>query len=169
MTTRRLVSCFLPAACVTVFLTGCGAAAPNQAPVSVSTWAGNYTGTLNFSGCESSATSCGGDAVSITISEAASGDEFSPTLTITGTDSTTEEAITGTGTALYDGAAPVGPGNEDTNANATITPGGAIFLAGTGQSATGLIQTIAVNNAVTVTGEGVVKGPIYFGALTRVQ
>lgn len=149
-------------------LVGCGGGS-RTAFAPVSTWAGTYTGNLKFSGCPGTIP-CGGDALSITISEAASGDGFSPALTITGNDSTSKEAISGSGTAIYTGTAPIGPGSSETTANATITPGGAIFLFGNGQSNTGpvLIQTIAVNNANTVNGS-VVKGPLYFGTLTRSQ
>ena len=149
-------------------VSGCGGGGSSVTSAPVSTWTGTYGGNLDFSGCPGNAP-CGGDAVSITISEAASGDEFSPTLTISGTDSTTKEAITGTGTALYDGAAPVGPGSEDTNATATISPGGSIFLGGSGSSSNSapvLIQTITVNNTNTVAGT-LVKGPLYYGTLTR--
>jgi hypothetical protein len=146
---------------------GCGGSTAIQTAAPISTWAGTYTGNLDFNGCPSS-TSCGGDAVTITISEAPDGTGFSPTLTVTGMDNTKNEAITGTGTALYDGAAPAGGGSEDTNANATITPGGSIVLLGSGQSASGpvLIQTIAVHNTSTVNG-AIVSGPLYFGTLTR--
>ncbi len=154
-------------------VTGCGGSTSPFTAAATSTWAGTYTGNLEFSGCPGT-TACGGDSVTITISESpnpAIPGEFSPTLTITGTDSTKNETITGTGTALYYGAAPTGPGSSDTNANATISPGGSIFLSGSGQSTTGpvLIDTIVVNNASTVTGVGIVKGSLYFGTLTRAE
>ncbi len=60
-------------------------------PAPTSTWAGTYTGNLNFSGCPSS-TSCGGDSIAITIAEALNSSisgEFLPALTITGVDNTT--------------------------------------------------------------------------------
>lgn len=166
---------YLPALVLLFLFSGCGGGTGSSIsgtpPAPVSTWAGTYAGTLNFSGCPSTGP-CSGDAVSMAITEAANTTipgEFSPTLTFTGTDTTANKTISGTGTALYYGAAPVGPGSESTNANANITPGGSIFLAGNGQSSTGpvLIQTIAVRNTTTVNGT-VVVGPLY-GTLTRVQ
>jgi hypothetical protein len=147
---------------------GTGSSMSGVPSAPVSTWAGNYSGNLKFTGCPGT-TPCGGDAATITISEAASGTGFSPALIFSGTDSTSKQTITGTGTALYAGAAPVGPGSESTNANANITPGGSIYLLGSGQSTSGpvLVQTIAINNTSTVAGAAV-KGPLYFGTLTRV-
>lgn len=144
---------------------------PPPPPEPTSTWAGTYTGNLNFKGCPSTIP-CGGDAITIKIAEAENPsipEEFVPDLTITGTDTTTGDTFTGTGTALYDGAAPVGPGTEDTTATATITLGDSLFLLGTGSSITSApvdIQTIAVNNSIAV-GGSTVKGPLYFGTLTR--
>jgi hypothetical protein len=164
----------LALAAVLLMIGGCGGNAPisESSAASVSTWAGTYSGNLDFSGCPNS-NPCGGDVVTLTISEGPNASipgEFYPTITVSGTDSTTKETITGTGTALYYGSAPVGAGSEDTNANAIITPGGSIFLLGSGQSATGpvLIQTIAVHNTSTVAGV-VQGGPLYFGTLTRSQ
>jgi hypothetical protein len=159
------------AALLFVACSGCGGSnsggTMSPAPAPVSTWAGTYTGSLNFSGCPST-TPCGGDTITLTISEAASGNEFSPTLTISGTDATTKQNFTGSGTALYTGAAPIG-GSETTTATATISPGDSLFIAGSGSAPTGspvLIQSCVINNT-TVTNGTTVKGPKYLGTLTR--
>ena len=155
-----------------VAITACGGGGggSTSTPAPTSTWAGTYTGNLNFSGCPSS-TSCGGDSIAITIAEAPNPSipgEFLPALTITGVDNTTKESFTGTGTALYDGAAPTGPGSSDTNATITISLGDSLQLLGSGSSTTSspvLIQTCLVHSYTVVKGANV-QGP-YLGTLTR--
>lgn len=155
-------------------VTGCGGRSSGALsippPAPVSTWAGTYAGALDFKGCPT-ASPCGGDTVSLTISEAVNASipgEFSPTITVSGTDTTTHQAITGTGSVLSYGAAPVGAGSESTTGNATLTPGGIIFMSGSGSSQTGpvLIQTISVKSGSVVNGS-IVSGAQYFGVLTR--
>lgn len=160
--------------CCSTAFSGCGGAsiAPHTSSITpTSTWAGTYTGSLDFSGCQTSVP-CGGDSISLTIAEAANTavpGEFSSTITVTGADSTSGKTFTGSGTVLYDGAAPVGPGSEDTNATISISLGDSMFLAGSGSVNTKspvLIQTIAVNNSNNVNGASV-KGPLFMGNLTR--
>jgi hypothetical protein len=166
---RASVLCILSLAFTS--LVGCGGSSSSGTmkppPTPVSTWAGTYTGQLNFSGCPGT-TPCGGDTITLNISEAAIGTGFSPTLTITGTDATTKQNFTGTGTALYTGAAPIG-GSSSTTATATITLGDSLFILGSGSAPTGspvLIQTCVINNTSTSNGN-TVKGPKYLGTLTR--
>src|SRR5579884_239622 len=102
---------------------GCGStshiAPPNSgsgstSPSAVSVWSGTYTGQLNFNGCVAGTLSCGGDSITLSISQYPSSvipGEFDPKITITGTDDTEHTSFTGSGTSVYTGAAPSGPGN----------------------------------------------------------
>lgn len=142
---------------------------PTPTPAApVSTWAGTYTGSLNLKGCPTPVP-CGGDSFTLTIAEAAdpaNPGEFLPALTISGTDLTA--AFTGSGTALYTGAAAIG-GSSETTATVSLSSGQSLFLFGSGSAPTGdpvIIQTIAVSNTLAI-GSTLVKGPQYFGVLTR--
>jgi hypothetical protein len=94
---------------------GCGGGSTSSTPTSQ--WAGTYTGDLNFSGCPSQ-NPCGGDSITVTVTQAYVNPEFSPTLTLTGTDSTT--AFTGTGDTADVSPAASGPGGPG-GATATFT------------------------------------------------
>jgi len=148
---------------------GCGGGSKSSS-TPTSTWAGTYTGDLNFSGCPSE-TACGGDSITVTVTEApdpANPGQFLPGLTITGVDNTTGQPFTGSGTALYDGGAPAGPGSFETTATIATSLGDSLFVAGTGSSPNSspvLIQTGAVHSYTVVNGVNV-QGP-YLGTLSR--
>lgn len=156
-----------------VFLTSCGGGGATSTLTSTPTsvWAGTYTGQLNFSGCPNE-TACGGDSITIAISEApdpAIPSEFLPTLTITGIDNTSKQSFTGTGTALYYGAAPTEPGSMETWASITISLGYSLDILGSGSSTPSsspvLIRTGVVSLCKVVNGSCTAGS--YLGTLTR--
>lgn len=136
----------------------------------VSPWSGTYSGSLNFKGC-SGTTPCGGDGVTLTVSQAANptvAGEFETSLTISGADSTTKDALAGSGITTSPVAADTGPAQDSATATASITPGGSLFFLGSGTSTTSapaVFQTIQVSEWVTTNGVGA-KGA-YLGTLTR--
>lgn len=153
---------------------GCGGGSTPQTSTSptaaTSVWAGKYTGELNFSGCPSTSP-CGGDSISVTVSEAsdpAIPGQFLPNLAITGVDNTTMQNFTGTGTAVYTGAAPVGPGSFNTNATITTSLGDSLMVIGSGsvQNSSAIHMTTGAVHSFTVSNGVIVVGP-YLGSLSR--
>jgi hypothetical protein len=173
MKTRKFSIAYAFSVAISLFLIACGGnSGGGSTTTPTSTWAGTYSGNLNFGGCPGE-TPCGGDSITITITEAPNPSipgEFLPALTITGVDNTSNHSFTGTGTALYDGAAPEGPGDETTWAYITISLGGQnLALLGSGASTTTSpidIQTCLVHSYTVVSGVGNVAGA-YLGTLTR--
>jgi len=157
--------------CLSAF--GCGTKPVTSSTMpTVSVWAGTYAGQLNFSGCLAGTTSCGGDSITLSISEASNATipgEFDPRITISGTDESTNAAFTGSGNALYFGAAPIGPGNGTTTATATLSNGYSLSLLSYESSATTAPEVttkITVYKAISVNGSLVSSG-VALGVLNR--
>jgi len=156
-------------------ISGCGGGGISSSkPPSVSAWAGTYSGTLNFKGCPSS-TSCGGDVITLTISDPADSShpgEFLATITASGQDSTISKSFSGNGRVLYAGAAPTGPGTMSTNGAMYLSNGLSynFFMSGSGSSTSSspvLIDKIDAYTLVLTNGTTPTKGSAYFGTLTR--
>lgn len=135
-------------------------------------WAGTYTGSLNFKGCPSVG-NCGGDVVTIQVSQAANAavsGEFAPALTIADTDATQKQTFQWTGTAgTQTEAAPVGPGSNNAGAIMTTSTGQDLTIAGVGSSSTTApvqMQSLTFYNASMLNGVRVTGA--YIGTLTRV-
>lgn len=168
-----------------LLVTGCGAnpsaktttgtgttTPPPTTTATTSMWAGTYTGSLNFTGCPAIG-NCGGDVVTIQVSQAANAavsGEFLATLTIADTDATQNKTFQWTGTAgTQTEAAPVGPGSNNAGATMTTNTGQTISLAGVGNSSSTdpvVMQSLTVHNAPVV--NGVSTQGAYLGTLTRV-
>lgn len=166
------------AALALLLLSGCGSNPSATGPTktvgnsgststAVSMWDGSYTGTLNLKGCQTVG-ACSGDQVTMQITQTASGSSFSSSLLIKETNVTLNQVLAWSGKAVYTGAAPAGPGTQDTTATMTTSTGQTILVSGVGSSSTTdpvLMQSLSVYNYPMTNGVGS-KGA-YLGTLTR--